>query len=416
MELFGFIGKDGEGKQLKELVKESKIKTSGIVSDTKRNTTTKTRIIAENQQVVRIDKENANNPEAAIENNLITKIKASINRNNIGAVIFSDYNKGVISKKIVSEITKLARRKKIFAIADPKGDDLTKYKGVNALTPNLKEASELCGYKISQSKEVNKAAKQMIETLKLDGVLLTRGRDGISYRLSSSNLKTVSSDAKEVFDVTGAGDTVISAFLVSYLLSNNWETAISTANSAAGIVVGQVGTSSISQDELIQLLSGAKNENSKTLDIDSLGKQVFEHKKKGKKIIFTNGCFDLLHPGHLMILKESKALGDILIVALNSDSSVRRLKGKSRPLISETERASIISSLDCVDYVTIFSEDTPLKTIKQLTPDVIVKGGDYSRDQVIGRGHVEKYGGEVVIIPVLENFSTTSLVEKIKRS
>ena len=416
VELFGLVGNDSEGKTLKMLLKESRISASGIVVDKKRNTTTKTRIIAENQQVVRIDKENTNSPDLSYQNSLISRLNKSINKNGVNAIVFSDYGKGIITKKIISEITKVAREKNIFTIADPKGKDLSKYKGVNVLTPNIKEASLLCGYEMSHENVLSKATKHLIDKCNLDGIVLTRGKNGISYRLKNTPLKTVSSNAKEVYDVTGAGDTVISSFLVCYLFSQDWDFAVQAANSAAAVIVSRIGTSSLNQNELLQLIEGEKSKESKILGIDSLKKQVFEQKKKNKKIIFTNGCFDLLHPGHLMILKKSKALGDILVVALNSDSSVKKLKGSSRPLITEKERANIISSFDCVDYVTIFSEDTPINTIKQIKPDVIVKGGDYSKNQVIGRKYIESYGGKVVIIPVLENFSTTSLVEKIKKS
>ncbi len=416
VELFGVIGNDDSGILLKELLKESKIQTRGIIVDKQRNTTTKSRIIADNQQVVRIDKENTLKIDSRLQDTLISKIKSSINKGSVDAVVFSDYNKGVITKKLISEISRLTRLKNILTIADPKGNDLIKYTGVNALTPNTREASDLCGFNISDDRSLGKAARHLTDKCRLDGIVITRGKEGISYRLKNKPLKTVSSNAKEVFDVTGAGDTVISTLLVSYLFSNDWDLAVQIANSAAGIIVGRVGTSSLSQNELLSIIESGGDKEDKILDIDSLKNQLYEHKKKGRKIIFTNGCFDLLHPGHLMILKESKALGDILVVALNSDSSVRRLKGKSRPLISEHERASIISSLDCVDYVTIFSEDTPLNTIEQLSPDVIVKGGDYSKEQVVGREHVEKLGGEVVIIPILESFSTSSLVEKIKKS
>lgn len=416
VELFGLIGNDDSGSLLKQLLKESKIQTKGIIVDKQRNTTTKSRIIAENQQVVRIDKENSQKVDSDLQDTLISKIKSSINKSPVDAVVFSDYNKGVITKKLVSEISRLTRLKNIFTIADPKGNDLIKYSGVNALTPNTKEASDLCGFNITDDRSLSKAARHLTDKCRLDGVVITRGKDGISYRGKNKPLKTVSSNAKEVFDVTGAGDTVISSLLVSYLISNDWDFAAQTANSAAGAIVSRVGTSSLSQNELLRLIESGGDKEDKIQDIDSLKNQLFEHKKKGRKIIFTNGCFDLLHPGHLMILKESKALGDILVVALNSDSSVRRLKGKSRPLISENERASIISSFDCVDYVTVFTEDTPLRIIEQTNPDVIVKGGDYSKKDVVGREHVEKHGGEVVIIPILESFSTSSLVEKIKNS
>lgn len=416
VELYGLIGNDGEGRYLKKLLKELNIQSTGIVVDKTRNTTTKSRIIAENQQVVRIDKENTKPPLLRFQNDLISKIKRSINKNNINAIVFSDYGKGIITKKIISEITKLAIKKKIFTIADPKGKDLIKYRGVNVITPNSKEASELSGYDLSLEANIGKAAKYFIDKCRLDGIIITRGKNGISYRLRNKPLKTVYSNAQEVFDVTGAGDTVISTFLVCYLLSQNWYFAVQAANGAAGIVVNRMGTSSIYQTELLHLIENDRSKESKILSMDLLKKQVFEHKKKNNKIIFTNGCFDLLHPGHLMILKKAKSLGDLLVVALNSDSSVKRLKGSSRPLITQDERANIISSLDCVDYVTIFPEDTPIKTIKQINPDIIVKGGDYTKKQVVGKEYVESYGGRVVIIPVLENFSTTSLVDKIKKT
>lgn len=414
--VFGVVGNDTEGSHLKKILKESKIGTGQITSDRTRNTSTKTRIIAENQQLARLDKESTDDLDAGLKDELISRISNFIDRNKINAVLLSDYNKGLLSRKVVSEITRITKKRRILCVADPKGKDLSRYKGVNILSPNIKEAADLCGFEITDDKSVKKASDYIVSKCGLDGVIMTRGKGGISYKVSKNKIKTIPSEAREVFDVTGAGDTVISTFLVSYLISQDWELSVSTANRAAGIIVSRIGTSSLSRDEFLELLSGQNNNNSKILEIDNLKKNIFEEKKKGKKIIFTNGCFDLLHPGHLMILQKSKELGDILVVALNSDTSVKRLKGSSRPLIKETERAKIISSLDCVDYVTVFSENTPLKTIKHINPDVIVKGGDYTKNQVVGRDHIEKYGGKVVIIPILEDFSTTSIVQKIKNS
>ncbi|NIT13277.1 MAG: D-glycero-beta-D-manno-heptose-7-phosphate kinase, partial [Candidatus Dadabacteria bacterium] len=268
VQLFGLIGNDSEGKTLIQLLKASKINIGGIIADRKRNTTTKSRIIANNQQVVRIDKENNSTPAAGVYNSLVSKIKKAINSDNINAIVFSDYCKGVISKKIISEITKLAAKKNIFTVADPKGKDPLKYKGIKVLTPNSKEASELSGIDLEHNADISKAAKHIIDKCRLEGIVITRGKHGIAYRLGDKPLKTVSSIAKEVYDVTGAGDTVISTFSVCYLLSRDWEFAVSAANRAAGIVVSRVGTSSLSQSELLNLIDSGNGKETKIQSTD----------------------------------------------------------------------------------------------------------------------------------------------------
>lgn len=415
VELYGVIGKEIEGDLLLNHIRNFKILSKGIIRVSGRPTTTKNRVIAENQQVVRYDNEASNPIDNKDKKKILTKVFTSINKTKPDAVIFSDYAKGVISKDLISNIIKITRKNNILSIADPKGANLSKYKGVNVITPNLKEAQFLSGLQISDNNSLNRVTRLLIEKCNLDGLLLTRGKDGISYRLKNEKTKHISSYTKDVYDVTGAGDTVISTFTLSLLITGNWEYSVKMANSAAGIIVSRVGTSSISQQELLDLYEAGYIVQSKVIELKALENEIRKNKRKNKKIVFTNGCFDLLHPGHIDIIRKAKTLGDILVVAINSDYSVKRLKGNSRPLIPETQRANILASLETVDFVTVFSEDTPIEIIKSLKPDIIVKGGDYKPQQVVGKDIVESYGGKVCIFPLLENYSTTSLLEKLRK-
>lgn len=409
-ELFGVVGRDYEGDKLISSLKEKNINTTGIIRLIDRPTTTKTRILAENQQIVRCDKETTGAISKKTSEAIISRMEKSIKKRKPDAVIISDYNKGTISKDIISRILKINKNSRAIIFADPKGNDAMKYKGVDVITPNAKELSDLTATDITANKSLNRAVNDLMDRCKLAAIVVTRGKHGISFKSKNGQLINIASQAKDVYDVTGAGDTVISSLVVAYLLTRDLRTSVEIANASAGLVINRIGTSSISQSEFIEFLESDNTKPKKHLELAHLKSEILKHRQNNKSIVFTNGCFDILHPGHLKLLNKAKSLGDILVVGLNSDSSVKKLKGKSRPLINQVQRSSIISLLDAVDYVTIFGEDTPLHLIKEIMPDIIVKGGDYSADKVVGKEFVENYGGKVIIVPLFKNYSTSAIV------
>ncbi|MER3447688.1 MAG: bifunctional heptose 7-phosphate kinase/heptose 1-phosphate adenyltransferase [Candidatus Dadabacteria bacterium] len=415
VEICGVVGKDYEGERLLEILEEIRIDSKNIIIDSKRPTTIKTRLIAGTQQIVRMDREETSPISDELKVRLMEVITKLVEEYLPHGIIISDYAKGVIREDLSGEIIRLAKSEGIFVAVDPKGKDFAKYSGANVITPNQREAEEVCGFSIEGDITLKKAIEILMEKTHADCVLITRGKQGISFCVRGDAVKTISSDAREVFDVTGAGDTVVSVSTLSYILSKSWEDSVRIANRAAGIVVGRVGTATVTQADLIEHFEDSRYLfGGKILSKETLSATVSRLKTNGKRIVFTNGCFDLFHIGHLRLLKEAKKLGDALVVAINSDSSVKRLKGESRPLISENDRAHIIAALDCVDYVSLFSEDTPFELIKALKPDVLVKGGDYTLDTVVGRDFVESYGGRVCIIPLVEGISTSVLLSRIK--
>ena len=342
-------------------------------------------------------------------------MEKSFNKKIPDAVIISDYNKGLVSRYIVSKILKLNKNNKALIIADPKGQDALKYRGVDVITPNTYELMDLTATNISDNKSLNRAVNDLIDRCKLTAIVVTRGKHGISFKSKEGQLINIASEAKDVYDVTGAGDTVISTLVVAYLLTRNLKTSVEIANASAGLVINRIGTSSISQTEFLEFLESDNTGSKKYQELPQLKSEIIKHRQNNKSIVFTNGCFDILHPGHLNLINKAKSLGDILIVGLNSDNSVRKLKGKSRPLINQVQRSSILSLLDSVDYVTIFDEDTPMRVIREIMPDVLVKGGDYTADKVIGKEFVENYGGKVVIVPLYKNYSTSAIVSGMEK-
>jgi D-beta-D-heptose 7-phosphate kinase/D-beta-D-heptose 1-phosphate adenosyltransferase len=417
VEIHGVIGNDPEGKKSLELLQRLEIESKGLIRDPKRPTTTKTRLIAGNQQIIRMDREETEDISGQVKNRILGAIIQSLVENTPDGIIISDYAKGLVRRDLSASIIQMAKDKGIFICIDPKGKDFTKYRGADAITPNQREAEEVCGFQIEGDDSIQRAADVMIQQTEAQGVLITRGKSGISYYVrESKELKTISSDAREIYDVTGAGDTVVSTFTLAFIKSKSWEDSVKMANRAAGIVVGRIGAATVTREELI---NGYEEKNQATkekiLKIGMLLTTLSKHRAEGKKIVFTNGCFDLFHVGHLELLRQAKELGDVLIVGINSQDSVRRIKEDGRPFIPESERANIVAAIDCVDYVVVFSEDTPLELVRLIKPDVLVKGGDYSPEEVVGRDVVEGYGGMVSIVPLVEGVSTSLLVDKIRK-
>ncbi|NOY52858.1 MAG: D-glycero-beta-D-manno-heptose-7-phosphate kinase [Deltaproteobacteria bacterium] len=405
------VGKDAKGDLLRERLRKQGVRIQGMITDRTRPTSTKTRIMGRNQQLLRIDREDRTPLRPETEQRLLAYLKKQIPL--CDAVILSDYGKGILTEKILTETIRNAAKEGKIITADPKGKDFKKYRGITCLTPNRREAEEATGRILAKRSEIREAAEQLQRVLHSPACLITLGGDGMALR-ERNRFTFLSTAAREVFDVSGAGDTVIAALTLVAAAGYSLKEAAEIANLAAGVVVGKVGTAHVAPREILDHAMGAGGDRTgKIFSFVELKEEIRRKKALGKKVIFTNGCFDLLHVGHIRYLQEARALGDLLVLGLNSDDSVRKLKGKLRPLISQEERALILAALDCIDYVVIFEERTPLKLIRELQPDVLVKGGDYKKSEVVGGNLVEAAGGRVALIPIVRGKSTSGLVERI---
>ena len=404
VELIGVLGKDTAAKELRELLKNKSIRAS--LTNSEKTTVHKLRLLAGQQQLLRLDREESfTKKDWQVTKNTFSKKLKGFN-----AVIVSDYGKDTLVD--VPFLIKESKKKNIPVFIDPKGNNFNKYKGAYIITPNFMEFSTEVGGVSSESDFTNKANK-LIKKLALQALLVTRGQEGMTlFKKDRDKIKRTDfpTEARDVFDVSGAGDTVIASLASAQSSGMTLEDSVKLANAAAGIVVGKSGTASPSLAEL----SISLNSGDSVLSKPEIKDLVKEAKKDSKKIVFTNGCFDLLHVGHITYLEEAKKLGDRLIVALNSDNSVKKLKGAKRPIHKLKERAKQIAALDSVDWVTSFTEDTPLKLIKELEPDVLVKGKDYKVKDIAGSKEVLSQGGQVKTIKLVKGVSTSNLIKRIK--
>ena len=409
----GCVGQDTEASILVGLINRLGISTDAVIHSETRPTTAKTRVMSSHQQIVRVDQESAEAFNQAESTELRVRIDEAL-KNKPAIVILSDYAKGVLSDAMCKAIIKECNFAGIPVIADPKGLDYSKYQGATALTPNKKETSEACGVSINDNSALLASAKELKKKLGLQFLAVTRGEEGISL-LEASNEHHIAATAKQVFDVSGAGDTVIATLAAGLIHGLTAQEALALANTAAGIVVGKVGTVPINRDELLNELSSkdASEQADKITDLATLTNKVAAWKAAKQRIVFTNGCFDLLHAGHVTYLEAAKKTGDKLILGLNTDRSVSALKGPTRPVIHENDRARVLAALEAVDAVILFDEDTPLNLIHAIKPDVIVKGDDYTEDQVVGGKEVKSWGGEVKLIPLVQGRSTSKIIEKM---
>ncbi len=406
--LLCFSSKDENFKKFRTLAKSRNIQILPIANNA--GTITKTRVVGKQQQLLRIDNENIQELSPQLENKILEKYLKSIHT--ISAVVFSDYAKGFFSKSLCKKLIKIAQEHRIPVIADPKPSNKSFYKGCDFITPNWKEAQEISGLKIQKfdKESVKKVSKKISDELSCN-VITTLGAKGI-FLLNDINKRSVHlpTQAMEVFDVSGAGDTVISLFTLAYAAGLKAKDAISIANKAAGIVVGKIGTATVSPEELMidELLSEKK-----LLDREHLQQISEKEKAAGKTIVTINGSFDLLHFGHIYILEQAKRLGNILIVGLNSDKSIKEYKNAERPIIPEQLRSKSLLSLKCVDYVHIFDETVPMPFLRKVKPHIHVNGDEYGKN-CIEANTVERYGGTIHIVKKLPGLSTSSIIKKIQ--
>ena len=409
------IGCDENGALLRRAFEEKGVVLDGLFEDPERRTSKKTRVIAANQQIVRIDRETKSAIGAGMEQGMLDYLASGLA--DVDVIVVSDYLKGVLTPAVLSAVCRRGRAMGIPVVVDPKGGDYGKYRGATLLTPNRKEAEIASGVAITDLESLERAAQGLLGSLELDALLITRSEAGMSLFPADGDAVHIPTVAREVFDVTGAGDTVISVLSLGLACGLSMPDSAWIANVAAGIAVGKLGTSTVAPGEIVaEVGHGLKDSDSKIKNLDVLTHVIARERSRGKRVVFTNGCFDLLHVGHVKYLQKARELGDLLVVGLNTDASVRRLKGEKRPLIEETERAHILAALDCIDYVVLFDEDTPLRVIEALAPAILVKGGDYNVDQVVGREVVEAHGGRVELIQFVDGRSTSRIIEKILAS
>jgi D-beta-D-heptose 7-phosphate kinase/D-beta-D-heptose 1-phosphate adenosyltransferase len=413
-EFVSVVGKDIAGREITGLVGELNGVDPHLLVD-KRETTIKTRYVAGSQQLLRADRETVAEIDETTADDIVRIVTAAIAD---GAVlVLSDYAKGVLTPAATQALIAAARKAGSKVIVDPKGRDFARYKGASLLTPNRRELGEAVQKPTSTNNEVVAACRRVIKLCEVDAVLCTRSAEGMTLVTASGEVHHLPAAAREVFDVSGAGDTVLAAVAASLAAGLTLLQAAELATIASGIVVGKVGTAVAYADDIVRELhhgdiaTGERKVASVAQAIDDVAKW----RRQGLRIGFTNGCFDLLHPGHVSLMAQAKAACDRLIVGLNSDSSVKRLKGESRPVQGEAARAAVLSSLAPVDLVVIFPEDTPLKLIETLRPDVLVKGADYKLDDVVGGSLVRGWGGRVVLADLAAGHSTTATISKMTR-
>ena len=406
------VGDDQNGRELLGQFCHHHVDTRAIFLDPDRRTSRKTRVVAAHQQIVRIDRESREALPAAVEQQLCSWI--STHAGEYKVIVLSDYNKGVLTPAVITSAVSAAAASGIPVLVDPKGTDFTRYGGATLLTPNRKEAEAASGISITDAASLTEAASVIMSATGIQHLLITRSEEGMSLFSKGGEIVHIPTVAREVFDVSGAGDTVLAALAVGIASGYSVAESARLANIAAGIAVGKLGTSIVTPQEIIDTVSLAhKDSHAKIKSLDVLSPLIAAEKNRGKRIVFTNGCFDLLHAGHVKYLQKARILGDLLVLGLNSDASVRRLKGPKRPLIDQEERAHLLAALDCVDYVIVFDQDTPLELITALKPHILAKGGDYSLDGVVGRDVVESYGGRVELVTFVDGKSTTNIIERV---
>lgn len=389
-------------------VLESRLQAAGVAPQLQRNpqlpTITKLRVISRQQQLIRMDFEETLKLPAGVE------LVGDAALQQAGVLVLSDYAKGTLADP--QALIQRAKACQLPVLVDPKGSDFHKYRGATLLTPNLGEFEAVVGHSASEAELVVKA-ETLIRELDLQALLITRGEQGMSLiRLGAPELH-LPAQAREVFDVTGAGDTVIATLAAALAAGESLSHAVALANLAASIVVGKLGTATVSAVELQRLLRREQGGDRGVLTVEQLQVLREEARAIGETVVFTNGCFDILHAGHVTYLEQARARGDRLIVAINDDASVTRLKGPGRPINPVDGRMAVLAGLEAVDWVVSFSEDTPENLLRQIQPDVLVKGGDYSREQVVGWQIVEGYGGRVDVLGHVEGCSTTAIVERV---
>ncbi|MEQ8785895.1 MAG: D-glycero-beta-D-manno-heptose 1-phosphate adenylyltransferase [Pirellulaceae bacterium] len=416
----GVVGNDDAGRQMRTLLKEAGVDCSPIVCDNARPTTVKERFVGRAggrhpNQIVRVDTECCDPLSATVERKLLDLATEQLAA--YDALLISDYAKGVCTPKLLRGLIQAARDAKIPVLVDPRRDGgFDRYRGATLIKPNRAETAAAVGQRIDSGDDAREAGRKLCRRLAVEMAVITLDRDGMALVRHDGTSQLVPTTVRSVYDITGAGDMVLATLGACLAGGVAIEDAVRLANVTAGLEVQRPGTAVVTRDEIqAELASTQRLGSRKVVDCQTAARLAEEHRSRGETIVFTNGCFDLLHVGHLQVLAESAAHGDVLVVGVNSDSSVRRLKGSARPIINERDRAALLAALGCVDYVVVYEDDTPHPLLHAIRPDVLVKGGTYALDEVVGHEVVESYGGRVAVTGTIDGISTTRIVESLNR-
>jgi D-beta-D-heptose 7-phosphate kinase / D-beta-D-heptose 1-phosphate adenosyltransferase len=410
--LLGVVGEDAAADDLRAQLQSSPTIRAHLITDASRPTTVKTRYVADGQQVMRADRESRMPVSADVARQLRDAFSAAVEQADL--VVLSDYAKGVLCDSVTRAAIDTARRFGKIVIVDPKSEEFAKYRGAAIITPNLLELQRACGERCDTHEQVVAGAQHILDQQICEFLVVTRGKDGISVVGTGGIAEHLPTAAQQVFDVSGAGDTVVAALALGMVAGGKITEAAALANIAAGIAVAKRGTATVTTGEIIARLmpTDGRTDPLNIFAIESVRQLVHAWRAQGLKIAFTNGCFDLLHPGHISLLDQARRTADRLVVGLNADISISRLKGPSRPVQGEVARATVLAAVKSVDAVVIFAEDTPLQLIETLRPDVLVKGADYTLETVVGADFVLAHGGRVVLAELLSGHSTTDTVTR----
>ncbi len=416
--LVGVVGPDADGGRVRQVLADLGIEHDGVVTDTGRPTTVKERYIGRAQhkhpqQMLRVDYETREPVSAAVATQLTEALGRQLERADV--VLISDYDKGVCTEPVLRRAVEAARRRSVRVLADPiRGRDYGKYRGCSTMTPNRLEAGVATGRVLSNPAEALDAADQLRAELDMEAAIVTLDKDGMALSHGDGRRQVFPTRPRQVYDITGAGDMVLSVLGMALAAGADYDPAIRLANVAGGLEVEKIGVATVTRDEILNdLLRAGPAGNQKVLPRAELAQELQSRRKLGQRVVFTNGCFDVLHAGHVQYLQEARAQGDVLVVGLNSDDSVRALKGPGRPVHPEEARATVLAALQAVDFVTVFAEPTPAALIHAVRPDVLVKGADYRKEDVVGAAFVESYGGRVHLAPLREGYSTTRSLQKL---
>ncbi|MFA5554506.1 MAG: D-glycero-beta-D-manno-heptose 1-phosphate adenylyltransferase [Phycisphaerae bacterium] len=414
----GVIGKDTEGQMLKNMLTESGADISHLIETSDRPTTTKNRLVGlaqhrHRQQLIRIDKESSEELSKQLIEQILETVKENIS--GCDAVCLQDYGKAVLSEETCRNIIKLAKKAEKCVLVDPALiKDYSKYTGATLITPNRKEAGTATGYELTDDEAVSQAAKKLMQKFKLDGVVITLDKQG-AYLQTKTTGEIVPTRPRNVYDVTGAGDMVLATLAIALAAGCDFNTSVQLSNITGGLEVEKFGAVPVTIEEVInEIVAENRGKGGKIRPLDSLLTELQWHKRQKESVVFTNGCFDVIHRGHIEFLRFCKAQGDVLVLGLNSDDSVKSIKGPERPINNQHDRAAVLAAMESVDYIVIFDEPDPMKLIEQIKPNVLVKGKDWQDKGVVGREFVESNGGKVVLAPLVDGKSSTATIEKMK--
>jgi D-beta-D-heptose 7-phosphate kinase / D-beta-D-heptose 1-phosphate adenosyltransferase len=419
--LAGIVGADADGARIRRMLLDLAIDHEAVVAVNDRPSTVKERYIGRAQhrhpqQMIRVDYEVRSHVNDATAHQLMQLITQQMRKADI--VLISDYDKGVCTPAVLAEVITQAKGLGLRTLADPlRGREYRHYKGCSVITPNRLEAGLATGRVLQDVARVMEAAAQLQQDLDLEAAVVTLDKDGMALAHRDGRRQVFPTRPRQVYDITGAGDMVLSVLGMTLAAGADFEAAIALANCAGGLEVEKIGVATVSRDEILRdLLQGSMGSGAqqKIFSLDVLRQQLENRRRVGQRVAFTNGCFDVLHAGHVQYLQEARSQADLLVVGLNDDASVRALKGPDRPIHAAEARATVIAGLQAVDYVVLFEEDTPQKLIEALRPDVLVKGADYRKEDVVGATFVESYGGRVHLAPLREGYSTTRVIERMK--